>query len=145
MRHPRKLIAIALLGALAPITAASAHASSTGKARSVTLHTVSKFKGKPAFAHIMASATLRYTKNDVFIKLTTDNLPNPKTLGQRVYMLFASNGTMVERVGALKTSGNMAGVSGQVMMTRVQDLYVYAVSSTGTRHPMGVEVLSAMV
>lgn len=143
MRGTGRIIAIALLGVLAPSGIASA--APAPKSMSVTLHAAGKVKGRMAFAHVMASARLRYTKHDVFITLTTDNLPKPSTLGERAYVLFASNGGMTERVGALRANGAMSGVSGQVMMTRVQDLYVYAVGSPTAMHPMGVEVLAAMV
>jgi hypothetical protein len=110
-----------------------------------TLHVVNAFKSKPAFAHAMAGAKLRYAKGDVYITVTADNLPKVSSLGKRAYVVYASDGAMTDRVGALKVSGHMAAVKGEVMMTKVSDIYVYAESSATNKHPHGIEVLSAMV
>jgi len=136
-------LCLALLAAALPASVLAAPSTATTK--SVVLHVTTQFKARPAFAHAMASATLRYTKGDVFIRLTTDNLPSPRTLGKVVYALFASNGGMTDKVGVLHASGNMAGVSGQVMMTKIQDLYVYAQSAASVKRAAGTQVLSAMV
>ena len=142
MRHIGRLACLALLAAAVPT---GALAAPSGKTMSVALHVTAQFKSRPAFAHAMASARLRYTKSDVYITLTADNLPSPTTLGKRVYALYASDGAMTEKVGVLHTSGNMAGVSGELMMTRVQDLYVYAQGSPNLKRAGGVEVLTARV
>jgi hypothetical protein len=134
-------MAITLLAAVVPLGALAA----PGHSKSVMLHPTAAYKGKKAFAHVMAHATLRYTKSDVFIKLVTDGLPKPSTLGEKAYVLFATDGAMTERVGTLHITGNMGGVSGELMMTKVQDLSLYAVPSATEKHAMGKKVLTAMV
>ncbi|MCA1596947.1 MAG: hypothetical protein LC772_11060 [Chloroflexi bacterium] len=141
MRYLGRTLFLTLLAAVLP---AGVRAAPSASPTSVLLHATSHVKGKMAFRHVMAAATLRYTKGDVFIKLTTDNLPNAGTLGQRVYVLYASDGGMTDRVGALHVHGAMAGVSGEVMMTRVQHLSVYAEASPNNKRPSGVLVLSGM-
>lgn len=142
MRYIGRIACLALLAAAVPTGALAAPSART---TSVVLHVTSQFKSRAAFAHAMASAKLRFTKSDVYITLTADNLPSPATLGKRVYTLYASDGAMTEKVGVLHASGNMAGVSGELMMTRVHDLYVYAQSGPNVKRAGGVEILTAMV
>jgi len=115
------------------------------KNMSMMLHVTAPFKGKMMFKHVTATAKLRYTAHDVFVTVTTDNLPKPAQLGERAYAVFATDGAMADRVGFLHMSGNMASVKGQVMMTKVQDIYVWAVGSMTEKHQMGKKVLGAMV
>jgi hypothetical protein len=137
--------ALALTSLLTLIPLGSALAAPSSMATHATLHVTKQFKSRPAFAHAMASAKLRYTKGDVFITVTADNLPKVSSLGKRAYVVYASDGAMTDRVGALKIAGNMASVKGEVMMTKVSDIYVYAESSAANKHPHGTEVLAAMV
>jgi hypothetical protein len=143
MKRVLKTVVIAALALAVPasVLAASPHAAN----KTAMLHVTSKFKSKAGFMHVMASAKLHYTKGDVSIKLTTDGLPKPATLGKKFYVLFATDGAMADRVGVLHISGNMAGASGMVMMNKVQDLNVYATSSMSVKHPQGTLVLSGMV
>lgn len=143
MRRTGTAIALLSLAALAPI--GSAWAAPSGMATHATFHVVKAYKSNTAFAHAMAGAKLRYTKGDVFITVTADNLPKVSSLGKRAYVVYASDGAMTDRVGALHVSGNMASVKGEVMMTKVADIYVYAESSAANKHPHGIQVLSAMV
>jgi len=95
--------------------------------------------------HVMGSAKLTYAMHDVTVKVTVDGLPAASMLGGKTYVVFAGDGSMTDRVGQLKMTGSMAGVTATVMMTKVQDLYVYAVKSTRAAHPTGTLVLSGMV
>jgi len=143
MKRTGKALALIALVALVPI--GSAWAAPSNMATHATLRVVKAYKSNSAFTHAMATAKLRYTKGDVFITVTADNLPKVSSLGKRAYVVYASDGAMTDRVGALHVSGNMATVKGEVMMTKVADIYVYAESSMANKHPHGVEVLAAMV
>lgn len=142
MRFIGRTLALAMLLAALPTLVLAAPTAATSK--SVVLHVSSQFKANAAFKHVMASAKLRFTGQDVYINLQTDNLPAPRTLGRSVYALYVSDGAMTEKVGVLHGSGAMSGLTGQVMMARIQDLYVYAQRSAGQKRG-GVLVLSAMV
>jgi hypothetical protein len=62
------------------------------------------------------------------------------------YILWATDGGMKEKVGLVKVNkSNMAGLKGEVMMTKVQDLVVTAENSTTVTKPHGKVVLSGMV
>ncbi|MGH2444133.1 MAG: hypothetical protein ACRDFX_13340 [Chloroflexota bacterium] len=140
LRRSLALGAIALAMPLGAALAAPAH-----KPTHAVLHVVMPYKHRMPFKHVMASAKLRYTKGDVFIKITTDGLPNVHSLGKKAYVVFASDGAMTDRVGALKVAGNMAGVSGEVMMTKIKDLYIYAVGNRNAKHPQGHKIAAAML
>jgi hypothetical protein len=143
MKRIGRALTVSALLALVPL--GSVWAAPSGMATHATFHVVKAYKSNAGFAHAMASAKLRYTKGDVFITVTADNLPKVSALGKRAYVVYASDGAMSDRVGALKVSGNMATVKGEVMMTKVADIYIYAESNALNKHPHGIEVLSAMV
>lgn len=136
-------LAIAALALIVPVGIAAAAPRHMGT--KAVFHVSIKFMHRASFTHAMGSATLRYTRGDVFIKVTTDHLPRPSILGKRAYVVFATDGAMSDRVGALKYSGSVAGVKGEVMMTKVRDLYVYATRKVNDKRPSGTLVLSAMV
>jgi hypothetical protein len=138
-------VAVTLASLVALVPLGSAWAAPSSMATHATLHVVSAYKSKAAFAHAMASAKLRYSNGDVFITVTADHLPSAASVGKRAYVVYASDGAMTDRVGALKFSGAVAKVTGEVMMTKVADIYVYAESSAQNKHPHGIEVLAAMV
>ena len=142
MKYLGRGLALILLAGLVPVTALAAGPPAT---MSATLQVTGKFKANMGFKHVTASAKVRYAKGDAYITLTTDNLPRATTIGEKAYVLFAADGNMKDRVGALHGSGMMAGVTGEVMMAKVQDLYVYATPSMNTMHAMGKLVLSGMV
>ena len=141
MRHVARGL---ILGCLAVAIPAGALASGPAAMNHVVLNVVKPYKTNPTWKHAIASATLTYSKGDVTIKLTAENLPMPSALGKHVYILFAVDGKMWDRVGMLTTSGHMSSVKGQVMMSKVTDLYVYA-QAMSTKRPSGTEVLAAMV
>ena len=134
---------LCLAAAAAIVPLGAAHAAPSHVA--VTLHPTAKLKSNAHFMHAMGTAKVRYAKGDAYINLTVENLPMPSSVGKRAYVLYASDGAMIDRVGALHISGHMAGINGEVMMARVQDLYVYAESNAQNKHPHGTLVLSAMV
>ena len=144
MKIITRSLAFAALAFLLPLTALAAHPQSK---TSAVFHVSSKFMHKASWMHVMGSAKLRYTKSDAYISVTTDNLPMASTLGKRVYVVFASDGAMTDKVGALKIHGMMGGVTNaMVMMSKVADLYIYAEGSASVKQPgKGVLVLSAMV
>jgi hypothetical protein len=111
-----------------------------------TLHVTAAFKSKAAFKHVMASAKFTYTKGDITIRLTTDGLPTAKKLGMKEYVLFASNGSKKVRAGALMVgSATMATCKHTVMMSKIQDLYLYVEAKPSAKQPNGDLVLSGMV
>jgi hypothetical protein len=140
----RRVVQAAILGCLVATIPAGVLAATPASMSHVVLNVVKPYKASAAWKHVMASATLAYSKGDVTIKLTADNLPMASALGKHVYVLFAVDGKMWDHVGKLKISGHMASVKGMVMMTKVTDLYVYAQAADGMHHS-GVEVLAAMV
>lgn len=144
MRIIARSICLAALAALIPLGTLAAPA--TAKPTSVKLVLSKRLMHSTAFMHVTGTARLHWTRGDVSIKLTTDGLPPASKLGKRVYVLFASDGAMTDRVGALTRHGMMAGASGMVMMTKIADLYVYAVNAANAKRPgNGVLVLSAMI
>jgi hypothetical protein len=122
----------------------AANASAPRTMNHFTLHLAKRFQHETMFMHVMASGTIRYQNGDAFVRLTTDGLPRPSQLGKSVYVLYASDMGMADKVAVLHISGMMAGARGEVMMSKVTDLYVYAQKSA-TPHPHGVLVLTAMV
>jgi hypothetical protein len=134
-----------ILGCLTLALPGGVLAASPAMGTHATLNVVKPFKTDMAFKHAMAGATLHYTKGDVTIKVTADNLPKPSTLRKAAYVVFATDGSMSARVGTLKLSGNMAAVTGQVMMTKVQDIYIYAETTPNAKHPNGLRVMAGMV
>jgi hypothetical protein len=138
-------MACALASVVAVIPLGSTWAAPSAMGTHATFQVVKAFKTNAAFAHAMASAKLRYSGGDVYITVTADHLPSPSKLGKRAYVVYASDGAMTDRVGQLKVSGAVAKVTGEVMMTKVADIYVYAESSPANKHPHGTEVLAAMV
>ncbi len=145
MNRLNRTLALAALAAVIPLGAA--HAAPAASRNHAVLHVVTPYKGRASFMHVMASAKLKQISgHDIKVTLTTDNLPKASTFGKRVYVLFASDGAMTDRVGALTTHGAMAGAVGVVMMSKIQDLYVYAEGSPAAKHPgTGVEVLAGMI
>ena len=145
----RRSLGLAVLAGCCTVSAGAAiptHAAGQkNMTKSVMLHVTKSFMGKAAFKHVMASARLDYMGNDVSINLSANNLPMPSAVGARAYVLFASDGVITDRVGMLHVTGHMAGVKAQVMMSKIADLYVYAVKSPAAKHPQGQEILSAMV
>ena len=144
MKIVTRSIVLGVLACMVPLSAFAAHPAAANKA---TFHVSSKFMHRSAWMHVMGSATLKYTKNDASVTVTTTSLPAASTLGKSVYVLFASDGSMTSRVGALKVSGKMAGLkNAMVMMSKIKDLYIYAEPSAGVKKPgNGTLVLSAMV
>ena len=136
----RRLTGPMVLGILATALPVAALAAMP---RTVHLMPTSAFKAKGGFKHVTATAHLRYAKAEVSISLQTKSLPSTAALGEKVYVAYASDGSMTDRIGAL-THGAMASVRGQLKMARIQDLYVYAERSA-TPHPRGKRVLAAMV
>src|SRR5690242_16356725 len=116
MRRIGTALALAALAALIPLGGTWAAPSSM--ATHATLRVVKAYKSKASFAHAMASAKLRYSNGDVTITVTADHLPSAASVGKRAYVVYASDGAMTDRVGALKFSGPVAKVTGQVMMTK---------------------------
>ncbi|MDQ2744530.1 MAG: hypothetical protein M3Z66_19865 [Chloroflexota bacterium] len=145
MNRLNRTLALAALAAVVPLGAA--HAAPVASPNHAVLHVVTPYKGRTPFMHVMASAKLKQISgHDIKVTLTTDNLPKASTFGKRVFVLFASDGAMTDRVGALTAHGAMAGTSGVVMMSKIQDLYVYAEGSPAAKHPgKGVEVLAGMI
>src|SRR5579884_1606288 len=138
MRRIVGTLALAFLASALPtgvLAAGAPHPS--GKSMHVALHVTSKFKKRAIFMHVMATAKIRTTKTDAFITVTTDGLPKPSVLGERAYAVFATDGSMADRVGFLHMNGSMGAVKGEVMMAKVTDIYVYAVPSMSVKHPMG--------
>lgn len=142
MKAVRYACTIAVLALSLPAVALAAHPARTGHA---VLHPAGSFQHSTMAMHVMASAKLKYVGADVTITLTADNLPAPRTLGAKAYVLFATDGGMTERVGTLMAHGAMASASGMVMMTKVQDLYVYAEPHPNRKRPNGKKVLAGMV
>jgi hypothetical protein len=139
----RSLVLLALAG-LVPLSAFAAPAAA--KPTSVKLQLSSKLMHSKLLMHATGSAKLHWTKGDVTIKVTTDGLPSASKLGKRVYVVFASDGAMWDRVGALKMSGMMAGASGMVMLSKITDLWIYAEGAPNVKKPgNGILVMSAMV
>ena len=143
-RLAKRAAGAAVLGCLAAVVPGATLAAHSGAMSHVTLNVVKPYKAMAEWKHAMASATLTYTKGDITIKLTAENLPMPSALHAHVYVLFAEDGNMWDRVGVLHTSGSMSTVTGTVMMSKVTDLYVYA-QAMSTKHPSGTQVLAAMV
>lgn len=142
MKTATRSLCIAALAALVPLSASAANMKPT----SVKLHLSNRFMHTKAIMHSTGTAKLHWTKGDIGIKLTTDGLPAASQFGKRAYVLFATDGHMTTRVGALTAHGMMAGTSGMVMMTKLSDLYLYAESSADAKKPgNGVLVMSAMV
>jgi len=141
MKRTIGTLCLAAAAALVPLGAT--HAASSHVA--VILHPAAQFKSNAHFMHVMGTAKVRYAKGDAYINLTVNNLPMAASIGKRAYVLYAGDGAMTDRVGALHLSGHMAGVNGEVMMAKVQNLYVYAESNAQDMHPHGTLVLSAMV
>jgi hypothetical protein len=140
LRNIRRALALAVLGLALPISAFAAPAAATMK---VVLHSPIKEMG---FQRVMASATVRQTKADAFVNFTAEHLPSPHVLHAMAYILWATDGGMKEKVGLVKVNkSNMAGLKGEVMMTKVQDLVVTAENSTTVTKPHGKVVLSGMV
>ena len=144
MRIVARSIALVALAGLVPLSAFAAHVSA--KPTSVRLTLSSKLMHSKAIMHATGNAKLHWTKGDVTVAVTTDGLPSAKTLGRRVYVIFASDGAMWDRVGALKLSGMMAAGSGMVMMSKITDLWIYAENAANVKKPgTGVLVMSAMI
>jgi hypothetical protein len=137
VRYLRPALALALLALAAPLSASAAM-----HPNHVALHSPLH---KMGFQHAMASARLRYTKADVFINFTANNLPAPHVLGKMDYVLWVTNGSTKENAGALKLHGMMAGLQTQTMMLKLQDLIVTAENSPTVAQPHGPVVLSGMV
>lgn len=138
---PAALLALSTLGLSAGIAGAAPAQAPTH----AILHVGSAVKSKAAFRHVMGSVKLRYTKHDVFVTITADNLPSASSLGKHAYVVYVSDGAMTDRLGVLKAHGAMSGITGQVMMTKVTDVYVYAESNGANKRHHGIEVLGAMV
>lgn len=135
------LFALALGAVPAAAFAAPAHA----KPMHATLQVTAAFKHKASFMHVMASAKFSYTKHDTVIELTTEGLPPARKLGAKAYVLFVSDGAMKDRAGELMAAGKMASCKHTVMMTKIQDVYLYASKHPGMTRPNGKLVLSGMV
>ena len=104
---------------------------------------------KPAsmssLAKAFGTAKVTYTKQDVAIHLTTDNLPKPSSIhASRYYAVWLKAGTKSWFVGDLKLNGNMAGVSKMLMLQKFQSVTVTAEASAHPMHAMGTVVLSGM-
>lgn len=138
MQYLRSALVIPLLVLALPWAVSAAPAAKTS---SVMLHSPLKTMG---FNKAMASATLKYTKHDVTVSLHANRLPSPHVLKEHAYVLWATDGGMKDRVGALKMQGMTASIMGSVMMTKVQDLVVTAESSKTVARPHGKVVLSGM-
>jgi hypothetical protein len=123
---------------LAPITAHAAPMKAT-------LMLAKPYKKNMHFAHTMASATVTYKGHNATIKLTAENLPMPSAINQKVYVVWATDGSMKDRAGTLMVHGKMASLKATVMMTKVQDIVVTAEHSAMPAHPMGPTVLTGMV
>jgi hypothetical protein len=144
MRTIVRSTALAALAGLVPLSAFAAQTSA--KPTSVRLTLSSKLMHTKSIMHATGKAKLHWSKGDVTITVTTDGLPSATTLGKRAYVIFASDGTMWDRVGALKRSGMMAGGSGMVMMSKITDLWIYAENAANVKKPgNGVLVMSAMI
>jgi hypothetical protein len=128
-------LAVLALAALLPL---SAHAAP--RMGHATLHSSIKNMG---FPRVMATATLTYAKPDVTISFHASHLPRPSVLHEKVYVLWATDGAMKDRVGVLTVSRGAGMLTGKVMMSKVVDLVVTA-NKTATAK-MGKTVLSGMV
>jgi hypothetical protein len=103
---------------------------------------------KPAsmssLAKAFGTAKVTYTKQDVAIHLTTDNLPKPSSIhASKYYAVWLKSGTKSWFVGDLKLNGYMAGVS-KMLMLKFQSVTVTAETSAHPMHAMGTLVLYGM-
>lgn len=91
------------------------------------------------------TAKATYTKRDVAIRVTTDNLPKPSTIhASKYYAVWLKAGSKSWFVGDLKLNGAMGGVSKMLMLKKFQDVKVTAEKSMHPTHAMGTIVLSGM-
>ena len=134
------LAVLSLLGATAALAASPPRVM-----QHAILRVAAPYKHNMRFAHVMASATLRHAKMDIYINVTTDNLPAPMLLHKRYYVVWAANGAKREALGTLKIHGNMAGLKSRTMMRVVQDIVISAENSSAPSKSTGPIVLSGMV
>jgi hypothetical protein len=94
---------------------------------------------------VTGAARVTYTKHDVAIHVTTDNLPKPSTIhASKYYAVWLKSGSKFWFVGDLKLNGAMGGVSKMLMLQKFQDVDVTAEKSMHPMHAMGTIVLSGM-
>ncbi|HZU13322.1 MAG TPA: hypothetical protein VFB58_10825 [Chloroflexota bacterium] len=132
----RLLTAFAVL-TLAAMVPLMAQAARMGHA---TLHSPLHSMG---FPKAMASATLEYSKHDTVITFHASHLPAPSVLHEKVYILWATDGGMKDKVGVVTLKNGTGSLMGSVMMTKIIDLVVTAGRSASA--VSGKTVLSGMV
>lgn len=130
-------LAVVTLAATIPLTANAATKMGHVTFRS-PLHTME-------FRKVIATATLTYKKQDTAIAFHASRLPSPSVLHKKVYVLWATDGGMKDKVGSIMIEKNgTATLMGSVMMTKITDLVVKAAKSASST-AKGETVLSGMV
>ena len=121
---------------MSTLTASAATTHETIHLRAASMAGLSKAVG---------TAKVTYTKGDVTVHVTTDNLPKPSTIhGSKHYAVWLKSGSKTWFVGDLKISGAMGAVSKMLMLHKFQDIDVTAEKSMHPMHGMGTVVLSGM-
>jgi hypothetical protein len=143
--HALPVAFLGLAGSFGALTITPTHAAAPTKAARSILHVTQQYKNDSRFAHVTASAKVRFGKQDTYITLETDNLPSPHVLHEMAYVLWVVNGGQKVNVGVLRIHANMAGLTTETMLHKVQDLAVTAEESPTVRSPHGPVVLSGMV
>jgi hypothetical protein len=136
----KKILTVLVLGA--GMFAFSAHG-----ALAATMHETIHLKpaSMSSLAKASGTAKVTYTKQDVTIHLTTDNLPMPSAIhASKYYAVWLKAGSKSWYVGDLKLNGHMGGVSKMLMLQKFQDVTVTAEKSPHPMHAVGTLVLSGM-
>ena len=136
----RKLVvALALAGSLLGLTGAVSHAAPM----MVTLHPATMHNME--IAHASATASITYLAHDVDIALHAKKLPALSSLHESVYVVWLVNGSHWIRAGSFMSHGGKGTWMGMPMVTKFNQIAVYAQKSASSARPTGVKVLAGMV